>query len=186
MWAESRERGGHLGYDLIIWHLALWVHSHVQHLGLQPSGSLAALLTECLNWKSIHLLFSYWSVAAVYPSSLSAAEYCHWSGSNMASLNSALWAPSHKLPLFLHLCGNETSHTERTKRHHSSASTHLGAGSRLLRHASVHTECRGTGSHFLPSPRALQRLALSNETINGAALLPIPFCIHLLLNTVLH
>lgn len=116
MWAESRERGGHLGYDLIIWHLALWVHSHVQHLGLQPSGSLAALLPECLNWKSIHLLFSYWSVAAVYSSSLSAAEYCHWSG----TAQEATWQASTVLcepplinSLYFSTCVATKLHTQR-------------------------------------------------------------------------
>lgn len=74
-----------------------WVHSHVQHLGLQPSGSLAALPLECLNWKSIHLLFLYWSVAAVSLSSLSAARYCHWSGTAQEVTRQALWASSHKL-----------------------------------------------------------------------------------------
>lgn len=49
------------GSDVIRWHLALWVHSRVQHLGLHPSGSLAMQPPECLNWKSIHLCFlSYW------------------------------------------------------------------------------------------------------------------------------
>lgn len=62
MWVQCERRI--CGLTIWSWHLPLWVHSHVRHLGLQPCGSLAELLPECLYWKSILLLFTYWFVVA--------------------------------------------------------------------------------------------------------------------------
>lgn len=135
---ESSVREEDIWAMISSWHPPLWVHSHVQHLRLQPLGSLAALLQDCLNWKSIYLLFSYGFVgASPFPHQtqrsllLFLKQRKQISNNPKARKGSDGSVSSHKPLPFLCLCGNKTSRPERTNRCHSSGSTRRLPGSPL-------------------------------------------------------